>query len=121
VDNQGEVRVAGGRRIALGLADYLEAFASRVSAETWQEFAATDPLNWRFAFLEIADDPETIMFFNLHQIDVWLGLTRASTGRATPTDWELFQVQQHEIWWPRIEWWDNEARAPNPFERADEP
>ena len=105
-----------GRRIALGLAESIEEFASRHGAETWEEFAREDPLQWTLVLLELADDPATRIFFNLHNVDVSAGLTRAASGRGTPTDGELLQIHEHPSWWPRVEWWDNELRASNRFE-----
>jgi hypothetical protein len=116
LDTEGEEFPIVGRRIALGFEDYLDQFATRQDAEPWIEFAKDDPLNWRFILLELVDDPTTTILFNLHGVDVPLALSRAATGRPTPTDWELFQIHEHPSWWPRIEWWDEDVRVSNPFD-----
>jgi hypothetical protein len=121
MDNEVGESAPVGRKIALGLSDYIFQFAARWNAEIWVEFASEDLLQWKYYLLELADDPGTTIYFNLHGIDVQLGLMRAATGRATPTDWELFQIHEHESWWPRIAWWDHETPASNPFDRGPGP
>jgi hypothetical protein len=119
LDNQDEVVDPVGSRIALGLSDYLVPFASRCHAQTWMEFAKADPLSWKLIFLELVDNPSTIIFFNLHNVNVEAGLLRAATGRGSPTDWELFQIYEHDSWWPRIEWWNEESPVSNPFDSGE--
>jgi hypothetical protein len=119
LDNEGVGR-GHGRKIALGLSCSLDHFATQRDAETWEQFSLVDPDDWRFAFLELADDPETMTFFNLRGVNVQAGLIRAANGRGSPTDWELFQIHEHPSWWPRIEWWDQETRVSNPFEQGPE-
>jgi hypothetical protein len=121
MDNESGAMKAPGRKIALGLSDYLDRFATRRGAEVWWQFAAARPSHWKYYLLEIVDDPSTTICFNLHGVNVWLGVTRAVTPRQTPTDWELLQIREHEIWWPRIEWWDEDDRTSNPFEQEQEP
>jgi len=121
LDNEQEGGRIVGRKIALGLTDYLDRFAARHGAEVWRQFAAGDLLNWRFHLLEVADDPVATICFNLRGVDVWRGVARAVTPRHSPTDWELLQIREHQIWWPRIEWWDEDVRTSNPFEQEPEP
>jgi hypothetical protein len=104
------------RRIALGLDHHLDEFARRHSAETWKEFARDHPLEWQAAFLEVMNDPNAEVVFNLRGIDIWAGVNRAAVGRGGPTDWELLQIQQNDAWWPRVAWFDDREPRPNPFE-----
>jgi hypothetical protein len=121
MDNEIDEGQNVGRRIALGLSERLRQFAMRRRAEPWWEFASEDPLHWKLYVLELVDDPTTTICFNLFGVDVWRGIARAPTPLQTPTDWELLQIYEHEVWWPRIEWWDEDERASNPFDRGDEP
>ena len=120
MDNESGGIEGPGRRIALGLSDHLDRFAMRRDAQPWWHFAREDPLHWQLYVLELADDPGTTICFNLHGVNVWLGVARAVTPRQRPTDWELLQIREHEIWWPRIEWWDEDVRTSNPFEEEQE-
>jgi hypothetical protein len=89
-------------RVALGLSDYLDDFATANSAETWKHFAKDDPTQWKIRFLEVMNDQSTEVLFNLKGVDVWAGVTRASAGRHGATDWELLQIRQSKVWWSRI-------------------
>ncbi|KHD06432.1 hypothetical protein PN36_12855 [Candidatus Thiomargarita nelsonii] len=53
--------------------------------------------------------------FNLDDVEVWEGITRASRGGAT--DWELFQIYQNPQWWDRITFMEKEKPVSNLFER----
>jgi hypothetical protein len=104
-----------GRRIALGIEDYLDDFARANSAESWKQFAIIDPMEWKPRFLEGMNDPRAEVLFNLKGVDVWGGVTRASRGAGGATDWELLQIMQNEDWWPRIKWMKDGVLVPNPF------
>jgi hypothetical protein len=104
-----------GRRIALGLEDFLDDFARTHDAESWKEFARDDLVRWKSAFLDVMNDPQAEVFFNLRTVKVWAGITRASVGLGGATDWELLQIQQNEDWWPRIAWFDGDTSVANPF------
>jgi hypothetical protein len=104
------------RIIALGIEDYLGDFARRNFAETWEQFARSDPMNWKAHFFALMSDPGVEVLFNLKGVDVWAGVTRAAAGRGGATDWELLQIRVNVEWWPRISWSLDGASAPNPFE-----
>ena len=121
MDDEGKGQGGVGRRIALRFSAYAEFFARLHQAETWEQFAVDDPLSWRFIFLEIVDDPATLVFFNLRLVDVAAGLTRVASGPGTTTDWELLQIYEHASWWPRVQWWDEGVQVSNPWNRGLEP
>ena len=73
-------------------------------------------MEWQAAFLDVMNDPDAEIFFNLRDIKVWPGVNRAVVGLGGPTDWELLQIQQNDAWWPRIRWFEGDAPRPNPFE-----
>jgi hypothetical protein len=77
------------RKIALGIEPYIDSFARANDAESWKQFAAGDPLAWQAHFMEVMNDPNGEVLFNLQGVDVWAGATRAATGRGGATDWEL--------------------------------
>jgi hypothetical protein len=117
--NQESLNPAGNapsRRVALGIEDHLDDFARANSAESWKQFAITDPMEWKSQFLEVMNDPQTEVLFNLKGVDVWGGIARASRGAGGATDWELLQIMQNEDWWPRIKWMKDGVQVPNPFE-----
>ncbi|WP_435010998.1 hypothetical protein P12x_002289 [Tundrisphaera lichenicola] len=120
MDNESSGINGPGRKIALGLTAYLRPFAARRGAETWWQFASGNLADWKYYLLEVVDDPGTTVYFNLHGVNVGKGLARAVTPRYSPTDWELLQIREHEIWWPRVEWWDEDIRTSNPFEQEPE-
>jgi hypothetical protein len=94
---------------------HLSAFANTHGAKKLLQLAE-DPVNWKGDFLRIMNDPNAKVFFNLDNVDVWSGVTRASSGRGGATDWELFEIMQNKEWWPRISWFKDGARTANPFE-----
>ena len=104
-----------GDRIALGLRDFLKGFASLHQARTWREMVKGDPGEWRFLFLSIMDDPDTLAFFNLRGVAVEAGVLRAAAGRGSVTDWELLMIREHPGWWNRIHWMIDDRPAHNPF------
>ena len=103
------------RTIALGLDVSLDDFARRHSAESWKQFAKDDPLNWKSIFLDLMNDPNNEVLFNLDGVDVMGGLTRASTNRGGPTDWELLKIFENKEWWPRIKWIKNGVEVAIPL------
>ena len=98
----GEVRLGTGERIALGIEEHLDAFAKNNSAITWKNFSKNDPLNWKLNFHEAMNSPNNKILFNLDDVDVWAGITRASRGSGGATDWEFLQIRQNPQWWERI-------------------
>ena len=54
------------------------------------------------------------MLFNLDDVDVWKGATRAASGQGGATDWELLQIRNGSF--PNLEFWKNGLRVGNPFE-----
>jgi hypothetical protein len=109
-------KVAPNRKIALGLEGQLDGFANANSAESWKQFAKADPMQWKSYFLNVMNDPNAEVLFNLNGVDVWGGVTRASRGAGGATDWELLQIMQNEGWWSRIKWLKDGVPVPNPFE-----
>jgi hypothetical protein len=101
--------------IALGIEDYLDDFAARHNAQTWKQWAAQDPLNWKKYFLEYVSDLNNKIKFNLDGVDVWGGVNRSAAGRGGATDWELLQIRNNPQWWDRIEFIRNGQLHPNPF------
>ena len=99
-----------GQPLALGLQDAgLDAFAQARGATT-----ATGE-NWQATVLQKLADPNTTVHFNLDQVDVWPGVTRAASGQGGPTDWELLQIQQNPQFWDTIQFWKDGAPVANPF------
>ncbi len=105
-----------GRKLALGIEDHLDRFARANAAESWKQFAIVDPMEWKALFIEVMNDPEAEVLFNLEGVDVWGGVTRASRGAGGATDWELLQILRNPDWWPRIRWLKGGVPVPNPFE-----
>ena len=114
--DQGERLGRKPRKIALGLDDYLEAFADRHSAETWRQFAGHDPTAWKSTFLRAMSDPNTLAYFNLRGVNTWKGVARAAAGSGGPTDWELLTIRCNQNWWTRILWFSDSESTVNPFE-----
>ncbi len=105
----------GSDKLALGISEHLDAFASKQGASTWKSFP--DPLNWKATTTEKLADPSTKILFNLDgPVETWAGAARAARGRGGATDWELLQIQQNPQWWGTIEWWKGGAKVGNPFE-----
>jgi hypothetical protein len=104
------------RKLALGIQDDLDAFARDNSAETWTRFAISDPMQWMIFFLDLMNDSDVEVLFNLKGVNVWEGVTRAAAGRGGATDWELLQIMQNPGWWSRIRWIEDGIPKPNPFE-----
>jgi RHS repeat-associated protein len=104
-----------GERLALGLSRFLDDFAESQNATTWEDF--DDVVNWRPEMMEKLADPDVTKVFNLEGVNAWEGVSRVTAGgNFGPTDWELFQIQQHPEYWPSIQWFLNGQPAPNPFQ-----
>ncbi len=72
-------------------------------------------MQWKSHFLDVMNDPNAEVLFNLKGVDVWKGVTRASRGvDYFATDWELLQIMQNEGWWPRIKWMKDGVQVPVP-------
>ncbi len=104
-------------RVVLGLDKYLDDFATAQGGKKVLRLAA-DPMNWKSDFDRLMSDPSQQISFNLKDVDVWAGVSRASSGRGFgATDWELLRIYSNKEWWPRIKWFDEFGNlAPNPFE-----
>ncbi|QDU79258.1 hypothetical protein Pla110_09640 [Polystyrenella longa] len=61
-------------------------------------------------------DPETEVLFNLDGVDVWDGLSRATSGRGRATDWELLQIYQNRDLWNQVRGILNGIEVGNPFD-----
>ena len=93
---------SAGRQIALGIDRHLDAFASKVGAESWKSFAMGNPDKWKESLIDLMNDPTTTAHFNLEDVEVWKGLARAAAGRDFgATDWELLQFRSNPDWWTR--------------------
>ena len=105
------------KRVALGIERHLDRFASVHGARTWKQIARHDPDNWKHFFLQIMNDPDSEVYFNLEDVDVWRGITRAASGSSGYyTDWELLEIKTHPNWWSRVSWWMGEGGpVDNPF------
>ena len=89
-------------RVALGIRGHLRQFATRMNVQHWEQWARSDPDNWRSAFMEVMNETTNDIFFNLDDVEIWPGILRGSSGHGSSTDWELFQIYQNEGWWNRI-------------------
>ena len=92
----------------------LDAFAIARGATTWKQLP--DQANWRSGVLQKLADPQTQVHFNLDGVNVWPGLSRAASGRAGPTDWELLTIQQNPQFWGTLQFWKGGQPAANPFQ-----
>ena len=81
-----------------------------------EQWAASDPLNWKGTFMDVVGNATNEVHFNLTGVDSpWASAARASWGSGGATDWELFQIQQNPDWWSRITFWENGTVVVNPF------
>ena len=103
----------GATPFAMGLDSGLDAFAEARGATTWKDFE--DPLNWQSGVINKLADPNTTVHFNLDNVDVWQGISRAAAGNGGATDWELSQIYQNPQWWDTTQFWQNGILVPNPF------
>lgn len=103
-------------KVVLGLDKHLDDFATSQGGKKVLQLAK-DPMNWKSDFYRLMSDPNQQVCFNLKGVDVWPGVTRASSGRGFgATDWELLQIYSNKEWWPRITWIDELGNVvPNPF------
>lgn len=103
------------KKIALGLSDYLDDFASKNNAETWKDFP--DPYDWKNGVLDALYDPNTDIIVNLDGVDSpYLSAQRAAAGYGGATDWELLQLKLTPEAWSRTTWYLNGKVVPNPFQ-----
>lgn len=73
------------KKLALGLGDYLDDFASKNSAKTWKDFP--DPYDWKNGVLDALYDPYTDIIVNLDGIDSpYQSAQRAAAGYGGATD-----------------------------------
>lgn len=111
----------GGQRIALGLGDDLDDFASAQGAITYRDFPGD---TGRFAddFYEFAGNPSNDVLFNLDGVrNPWssvqragdLTLDEAMRAGASITDWELAQVYRNN--WTHVQFFENGVLVPSPF------
>ncbi len=102
-------------RLALGLSDYLDDFASKNNAHTWKDFS--DPTNWKEGVLDALYNPEMEIIVNLDGIDnPMLAVQRAASNTGGATDWELLQIKMTPESWNRITWYKNGEIVQNPFD-----
>ncbi|MGH3566615.1 MAG: DUF6531 domain-containing protein [Pseudonocardia sp.] len=104
---------SGGRRpFAMGIDDHLDDFARQHGATTWKNL--DDPVNWKPPVQAKLADPDQRVLFNLDDVDVWPGVTRAASGRGGATDWELMTMRNNDF--PNLEFWHGGQRVGNPFQ-----
>lgn len=103
------------KRLALGLSDYLDEFASSNGATTYKDFE--NPMNWKEEVLKAINDPNTDILVNLDGIDSpYLSIQRAASNTGGATDWELLQIRNTPEAWSKIQWFKDGITVPNPFE-----
>jgi hypothetical protein len=56
-----------------------------------------------------AAGPDQRVLFNLDDVDVWPGITRAASGQGGATDWELLQLRSGGF--PNVEFWQGDVRV----------
>ncbi len=93
------------RRLALGLAKYLDQFADEKNAMTWKD--APDPNNWWPFIVQNIADPEVRKLFLIEGVDVWPGISRAASGRGGPTDNELFEIYRTKA--DNVHWYEGQS------------
>lgn len=71
-------------------------------------------MSWKAGVLQKLRDPNQRVLFNLDDVDVWPGVTRAAGGRGGATDWELLQIRNGNF--PNLEFWQGGQRVGNPFQ-----
>lgn len=52
--------------------------------------------------------------FNVHDVDVWAGATRAASGKGGATDWELLELKYGGF--RNVEFYKGGVRVESPFE-----
>jgi hypothetical protein len=112
----GESATGPGSRLARGIDQNLDSFASKVDAESWKSFARDNPDDWKNTLTDLMNQESTTAHFNLQDVDVWQGVTRAAAGRGGATDWELLQFRSNPDWLSRTTFYNGQdAVLPNPF------
>ncbi len=107
--------MTAGLKLALGLSESLDDFASKNGASTWKDFP--DPTNWKNGVLDALYDSNTEIIVNLDGVDNPLSsIQRAAGGYGGATDWELLQIKLTPESWDRITWYKDGNVVPNPFE-----
>ena len=102
------------KRLALGLSDYLDDFASDNNSHTWKGFS--DPANWKEGVNKALFDPDMEIYVNLDGVDnPLLAAQRAASNRGGATDWELLQIKLTPSAWDRITWVQGGEIVSNPF------
>jgi len=104
--------------IVLGIEEHLDEFADQTGGKSWKQWAKDDPMNWRAQFIKVMNNTNNIILFNLDDVEVWEGITRASRHLGGATDWELFQIYQNPQWWNRMTFMENGKPVSNPFEKG---
>lgn len=95
--------------------DHLDDFAQTHGGSTWQSLPESQLPGdaWKSGVTRMLSDPDQRVFFNLDDVDVWGGVTRAAAGKGGATDWELLQIKYGSL--PNLECWQNGVRAGSPF------
>jgi hypothetical protein len=75
---------------------HLDEFAQQTGGKSWKQWAKDDPMNWQLKFIEVMNNTNNIILFNLDDVEIWEGITRASRGNGGATDWELLQIYQNK-------------------------
>jgi RHS repeat-associated protein len=104
-----------GGNIALGVSEYLDAFARNVNGSTWQSWGAID---FQTQFLETINNPANKIHFNLDGVaSPWGAITEGAKGFGTSraTSWELFQIYSNPGALQRTTFYQEGKVVPNPF------
>jgi len=105
---------SGRNKLALGLSENLDTFASSNGASTWKDFS--DITNWKNGVLDALYDSNTDIIVNLDGVDnPLLSAQRAASGYGGATDWELLQIKLTPESWDRITWYLEGKIVSNPF------
>ncbi|MGG8496433.1 RHS repeat-associated core domain-containing protein [Tenacibaculum sp. TC6] len=102
-------------RIALGVRESLDDFASKVKGLTWKKWGAVD---FESNFLKQINNPSTEIHFNLDGVDnVWSAVQQGARGPNLGgfTNWELFQIYSNSNALSRTIFYSNGSVVPSPF------
>lgn len=105
-------------RLALGIDDNLEQFASEHDAKIYTHWNFTD---WRTLLPQLAEDRTTEILWNLTDVEVDAGLRRAvlaetaGVENAGATDWELLQFCRNQEWRRHSRFFRDGVEVSDPF------
>jgi len=65
-----------GEIIVLGIKEHLDDFAEQIGGKSWKQWAKDDPMNWQTKFIEVMNNTNNVILFNLDDVEVWEGFER---------------------------------------------